>query len=30
MVFMFVTLEVSKHSGWLNAGATCAESKEVL
>eukprot|EP00964_Phaeocystis_antarctica_P049390 scaffold28648_cov60-Phaeocystis_antarctica.AAC.2 len=28
MPYMFVTLEVSKLSGWLNADATCRESKE--
>ena len=27
MEFMFVTLEVSKLSGWLNADAPCRESK---
>ena len=27
MPFMFVTLEVSKLSGWLNADACCRESK---
>ena len=27
MVSMFVTLEVSKLSGWLNADADCRESK---
>ena len=27
MPFMFVTLEVSKLSGWLNAFAFCRESK---
>ena len=28
MAPMFVTLEVSKLSGWLNADARCRESKE--
>ena len=28
MYFMVVTLDVSKLSGWLNADATCRESKE--
>ena len=28
MPYMFVTLEVSKLSGWLNADAPCRESKE--
>ena len=27
MSFMSVTLDVSKCSGWLNANASCAESK---
>ena len=27
MLVKFVTLEVSKFSGWLNAGAPCRESK---
>ena len=27
MPYMSVTLEVSKLSGWLNAGAYCGESK---
>ena len=27
ILFMFVTLEVSKLSGWLNAYAACRESK---
>ena len=28
MLFMLVTLEVSKLSDWLNADAPCRESKE--
>ena len=27
MAYMFVTLDVSKLSGWLNADASCRESK---
>ena len=29
MSAMFVTLEVSKLSGWLNTDARCRESKEI-